>query len=428
VSDPRLAVLHIFSRCPSVGRELFRTCKVFRRSILECDGVYERMTGHSLIRQYGLFDETITPSHVLGDAWPIAVTLPSLTIIQVALFDTLAHLGLKPDIVVGHSAGETAVLYASGAASKKMVVELSIARGRGMAPLEDLDCSMAAISCSPAEAEEIIAQAVSEIGTGSLEIGCYNSADALTLSGANPELSRAVEIATGKGIFARRLKTRVAVHSSMMEHCRDTYCSAVQDVFARHKLVTPSTMVYSAATGEVMEVAGDADYFWSNTRGPVRFEQAIRAMTKAHPNTTFIEMGPHPVLASYLSSLAGSETIVTCPLRRLNPKKSEKDFELRAFLVVLGQMAVAHHHVDYSVLAGPEAKPLRRLPAYPFQKKSVPITYPTQDLRRFTRPRNGPLNFPELHVNSATHPSLADHIIKSTPIMPAAGYIEMVSP
>jgi acyl transferase domain-containing protein len=410
-----------------VGRELFRASNVFRNSILELDGIYERATGHSLIHKYGLFDEAIKPESLLDDIWPIAVTLPALTVIQVAMFDTLSFLGLKPDVVVGHSAGETAVLYASGAASKEMTVQLSIARGRGMTPLERLNCSMAAVNCAPAEAEKILAQVASELGPGSLEVGCYNSTDALTLSGANDKLERAVDIATEKGIFARKLKTRVAVHSSMMEHCRETYCSGVNEVFARHELAKPTVTIYSGATGEIMEAAGTADYFWSNSRGPVRFTQAIQAMSKTHPNASFLEIGPHPVLASYLSSLAGSDAIVTCPLRRLNPKKPEKDVELRALLTAVGQMAAAHHHVDYSVLAGSSAQTLRNLPAYPFQRKSIPVNLSTRDVKRFLRARNGPLNFPELRVNSATHPSLADHIIKSTPIMPAAGYIEMVS-
>jgi acyl transferase domain-containing protein len=410
-----------------VGRELFRTSNVFRESVLELDAIYERTTAHSLIRKYGLFDDSVQPEILLEDIWPIAVTLPALTILQVALLDTLRFLGLKPDIVIGHSAGETAVLYASGTAPKELTIELSIARGRGMSPLESLDCSMAAVNCTEAEAKEIIAEVASELGPGSLEIGCYNSTDALTLSGANAHLDHAVEIATARGIFARKLKTRVAVHSSMMEHCRDTYFGAVNEAFARHQLASPTTTVYSSATGDVMEGGGDAEYFWANSRGPVRFAQAVQALTKAHPNACFLEIGPHPVLSSYLSILAGDGAVVACPLRRLNPKKSEKDVELRTFLGALGQLSTARHHVNYSLLAGPSAQILRRTPAYPFKPKSVPVWLLTPEVKQFTRPRNGPLNFDGLRINAQTHPSLADHRIKSTAIMPAAGYMEMVS-
>jgi acyl transferase domain-containing protein len=409
-----------------VGRELFRASNIFRKSILECDAIHERMTGYSLILKYGLFDECVEPENLLDDIWPIAVTLPALTMIQLALMDTLSFIGLKPDVVVGHSAGETAVLYASGAASKEMVVQLSIARGRGLTPLEDLGGSMVAINCTLNEAEEIIAQVTDQLGSGVLEIGCYNDAHAFTLSGSNAQLDRAVQIATKNGIFARKLKTRVAVHSSMMEHCREVYRKGVNSVFASHKLVQPVATIYSAALGEVMHEAGYSEYFWKNSRGAVHFSQAIQAIIKEYPAAAFLEIGPHPVLSGYLSSLAGLDAIVACPLRRVNPKKPETDVELTSFLTAIGQMAIAGHHIDFSSLVSSNTRTLSHCPAYPFQRKSLPVILPTPEIQRIVRDRNGPLNFPELCVNTATHPSLSDHIIKSTPIMPAAGYIEMV--
>ena len=43
--------------------------------------------------------------------------LPAITMLQLALVDALAAAGVAPDAVIGHSAGETAVLAASGSAS-----------------------------------------------------------------------------------------------------------------------------------------------------------------------------------------------------------------------------------------------------------------------------------------------------------------------
>jgi acyl transferase domain-containing protein len=410
----------------TVGRELFRCCVPFRKSILELDVIHERETGESLVRKYGLFDDGVTPESTLGDIWPIHVTLPALTMVQVALVDAFQAIGIQPDVVVGHSAGETAVLYASGAATKEQTLELSIARGRGMSFLESLGGSMAAINCSPADAERIIAQVVAELGPGSLEVGCYNDTDALTLSGLVTHLDRAVDIALEKGIFARKLKTRVAVHSSLMEGCREEYNQAVSDVFAKHAFGRPRTIVYSSATGDIMQEAASADYFWTNSRGPVRFDDAIRAIVQADERTCFLELGPHPVLSAYLSSLAPS-AVVSCPLRRPNSKKPEKDVEIKAFLSSIAHLATTGHHADFAVLAGAGVRPLAVMPAYPFSRKSVPVMAPSNDMKRLTRPRNGPLNFPELHVNTQTHPSLADHLIQSEALMPAAGYMEMVS-
>lgn len=89
-----------------MGRELFQTSAVFRKSILELDAIYKSVIGQSLIKLTGIFDGA-RPSDPLGEIWPIAITLISLTMLQIALFDILAGLGIKPDVVVGHSAGET---------------------------------------------------------------------------------------------------------------------------------------------------------------------------------------------------------------------------------------------------------------------------------------------------------------------------------
>jgi acyl transferase domain-containing protein len=48
-------------------------------------------------------------------AWSPSITSVAIAFFQIALFDLLISLGLKPNAIVGHSAGETAVLYASGA-------------------------------------------------------------------------------------------------------------------------------------------------------------------------------------------------------------------------------------------------------------------------------------------------------------------------
>jgi acyl transferase domain-containing protein len=68
---------------------------------------------------------------------PISLILPSITAVQCALFDLLCSFGLRPDVLIGHSAGETSLLYASGAGSKEMALEISIARGIAMTIVEE---------------------------------------------------------------------------------------------------------------------------------------------------------------------------------------------------------------------------------------------------------------------------------------------------
>ena len=99
------------------GRQLFSAYSVFRESIYACDRIHKEYTGHSFLVETGLFalDSSNTSPLARDVNWPAGVISVAITFFQIALFDLLTAISVKPDIIVGHSIGETAVLYASGA-------------------------------------------------------------------------------------------------------------------------------------------------------------------------------------------------------------------------------------------------------------------------------------------------------------------------
>lgn len=393
---------------------------MFRSSILEMDQVYRDVCGESLVEKTGLFDQ-IPNSEKLPEPWPIAITLPALAMLQIALFDVLTALGTKPDIVLGHSAGETAVLYASGAGSKAMAVELAIARGQAMSTIEANNGSMAALSCSPETAQEFI----NESGVD-LDIACYNTPNAVTLAGLSPSLDKVVEKAEAAGIFGRRLRTNIPVHGSMMEACQVEYRKLVEGVFERYSTTAPSIATYSTSSGKLMNSTFTPDYFWDSARGPVLFSDAIQSVLKDHTSASYIEISPHPVLTSYLDSLNNGSAVIVCPMRRAKPGQDEP--EVYHLLDALGKLVVAGHDcVDFDILNGTNGEEVGHLlPRYPFVPKKVVLTIqPSAVTKGLQSSRNGPLN-PHLQINAVSHPQLAQHVIKAEPIMPATGFLEMV--
>ncbi|KAH9918099.1 ketoacyl-synt-domain-containing protein [Fomitopsis serialis] len=406
----------------NMGRELFRTCVPFHDTVVELDAVYASVTGKSLIADVGLFGESDVPD-TLGDVWPISITLPALTILQIALMEALAFIGVKPDVVIGHSAGETAVVYASGAASKAMTVELSIARGRAMEALEGHDGAMAAVACSAALAEETIADVVAELGPAALEVGCYNAPNAITLSGSAKHIASAVARAKAAGILATQLRTRIPVHSSMMAICQADYEERVGEVFKKYAVVPTKVETFSSLTGGILNTPYDARYFWDNTLGPVMFEPAINAIHTRHPQSIFVELGPHPVLSGYITAISGHGTTVLSPMKRSRTAGVGEPMQL---LDCVGRLVCAgYSRVNMDVLFGMAENASANIPPYPFARKEVPYTASTFEITRQRQMRHGPLNYPQLRINTQTHPGLADHIIQNEPIMPAAGFLEM---
>lgn len=108
------------------GRDLMNTFSAFRESIYACDKVHQEYTGKSFLEETGLFVKDApkeSPLKNLKLTWPADIISVAITFFQVALFDLLTSLGLRPDAVVGHSIGETAVLYASGAMPRAVSFE-----------------------------------------------------------------------------------------------------------------------------------------------------------------------------------------------------------------------------------------------------------------------------------------------------------------
>ncbi|KAH7908666.1 polyketide synthase [Hygrophoropsis aurantiaca] len=409
-----------------MGRQLFQLYPRFAESILAMDEIYGRVVGHSLVQTTGLFLGG-TKSETLPEIWPIELVLPSLAMVQIALIDLLRSVGVKYDAVIGHSAGETAMLYACGAASQAMALELAIARGRAMSLAEKCGGTMAAFSCTPDEAKLIISDTAGPKSLGKLEIACFNTPEAITLAGKEEYITQALEHAQSKGFFARKIRTRVPVHSSLMEICRLEYEKLVGEVFDRYPGEhRPQISTFSALTGLPWEETFDADYFWKGTRLPVQFDRAMSVLLDKMPNATFLEISPHPALSSYIATMGVAPGSVICPMYRA--KKPSPHHEGEVFLRSLGRLAVlGHNFLNFSALTGRSFAGIDiPLPSYPFQKKDLP--YYSENSRMVARQmgtRNGPLNYADMRLGAQTHPELAQHVIRGEPIMPAAGYLEM---
>lgn len=416
-----------------MGRQLFARYSAFRKSVYECDEAYRRVMGVSLLESSGLF---ITPPEgdsvkpTISSEW--TVTLPALTILQIGIFDLLASLNIKPDIVLGHSAGETALLYASGAAPKEMAVEVAVARAKMMSVAETVGGGMAAVACSDMEAQLLIDEVLAKEGIFeqsqreySLVLACYNSPDGVSVAGLVGLVDKLCALAETRGILARRLRIPVPVHSYLMDVCKTECDTLVGEVFERYPdITTPTTTMYSTVTGTKWDQPFSVDYLWRNARQAVLFNQVTSQLVEEYPNLCYVEISPHPVLSSYISSAGVDSSKITCPARR--PAKSGEFLEGDAFLESLGRLAMNGIDVDFDALNNhPTWNPNVRLPEYPFNKKDIAFNSDSPAFHRLLHGGNGPLNHPRLRINTKTHPSLAGHIINEEPIMPAAGFIEM---
>ncbi|PWN40272.1 ketoacyl-synt-domain-containing protein [Ceraceosorus guamensis] len=416
-----------------MGRSLYRDFAAFRESIQASDRVYARVTGKSLLQETQLFQwspsaksETLEGSAL----WPASVVFPSICMVQIALFDLLKSFGVVPNAIVGHSAGETAALYVSGAAPRDVAMEVAIARGQIFGQYKG---KMAAVHATRKQLDELLLQAAQR--GAHVDVAAYNADGAFSISGSAERVDAVVKSAQDSGIFARALRTESPMHSAAISAAKDVFIQTIDDIWARYdaQITSPQLPLFSTVTGKRVDRRQDAQYLWSNSREAVQFVAAIRSAqaflggeSEAADSYTTIELSPHPVLSAYLGELGVEHIVPVMERRNKAPATCPADTE--AFVKAVGTLFVSGHKtVQYHSLlyADPaERKDQKSVIAFPWKKTHWP-----GDVRPgwSSLADHPPLYAPdaaEFKISCATHPELAEHKVNGARIIPGAAFLE----
>ncbi|HEV2636979.1 MAG TPA: type I polyketide synthase [Actinocrinis sp.] len=346
----------------AMARELLAESPVFAASIAECEQALN-----------GLVDWSLTD--VLAGA-PGAASLERVDVVQPALFAMMVSLaalwrswGVEPDAVVGHSQGEIAAAVAAGGLSLADGAKVVARRSRAIGALAGRG-GMVALTLAAEAAEAQIAP-----WAGRISVAAVNSPAAVVVSGDPDALTELVAQCADRGVRATRVAVDYASHSAQVEEIRTDLLSALADLAPR----TGSIPLFSTLTGDWLDMAEmDADYWYRNLRGTVRFDAAIRELAR-QGHSVFVEASPHPVLTvpvqDTVESAGMHDAVVTGTLRR-------DEGGLRRALTSAAELWVRGVAVDWAV-AFPGARPVA-LPTYPFQERRFwpEPAEPTQDVER----------------------------------------------
>ncbi|MCP3972698.1 MAG: type I polyketide synthase, partial [Rhodobacteraceae bacterium] len=214
-----------------------------------------------------------------------------------------------------------------------------------------------------------------------------NSPDSCALAGSEEVLRDIASTSEQEGIFARLVFGEVAYHSHQMEPLQNGLLAALDGLASS----VPHVPLYSTVTGEpVQEALHNASYWWGNVRQPVVFDAAIEALL-AVGHRTFMEIGPHPVLAGAIRECAaaqGAQAEVVPSLTRRAPERT-------ALLQTLAALYVHGTEPDWAAFY-PDGRHVS-LPTYPWQRErywgEAPLTQ---------RERVAPLVHPFLGVAQAS--------------------------
>src|SRR5262249_59179227 len=109
-----------------MGRELLASAPRYRAEIERIDAEFTPLAGWSLI-------EEMTRPEAESQMEKTEVAQPALFALQLGILQMLEAAGVRPAAVIGHSVGEVAAAYASGALDLEQAVKIIYERSRAQA-------------------------------------------------------------------------------------------------------------------------------------------------------------------------------------------------------------------------------------------------------------------------------------------------------
>ncbi|MFB9908937.1 SDR family NAD(P)-dependent oxidoreductase [Allokutzneria oryzae] len=392
---------------PGMASDLIDTDAVFARTVTEVDAVLAPRVGWSVA------DELRSAEPRFHDT---AVIQPVLFAVQVGITAMLAESGLRPEAVYGHSVGEIAAAFAAGIYDLDQAVELVVARSQAQASTAGTG-TMAAVNLGQEEAEKLLARY-----EGRVEVAGINSANDVTVAGPKADLHDLADRLAEREVFCRMLDLDYPFHSSAMEPLRASLLTGLADLAPKPAAVEfVSTVTGGPLAGERL----DAEYWWRNVREPVRFAAATDHLVDAGFDT-IIEIGPKPVLQTYLKRAAKDSVLAVLPtLTRSEPGVAALRSTVESALAAGVPIAADRYF--------PQQGRVVPLPAYPWQRERFWLgsqyTWsgtgaPADHVLLGDRAAVADPTW-QSTVDPARVPWLKGHRAAGSPIMPAAGYLEM---
>ena len=344
-------------RYSTLGKRIYEISSCFRSYMSQFDRLSQNQGFPSCLGLVNDFSDQ--------DFSPVQVQL-GLVCIQMALYRLWTSWGIKPELVIGHSLGEYAALYAAGVISASDTIFLV---GHRAQLLQDL-CnpgthSMLAVSGSLTELRQFLAD-----GRFESEVACLNGPQEVVLSGPSSKINALNEELTERAFKCIKLSVPFAFHSSQVDPILERF----EDIGRATTFCKPRIPVLSPLLGKVIEDAGTFNprYLCRHAREAVNFSGALEAAQQSgliDKHTGWVEFGPHPICLAMVRAVLNPGLAVPTLCRNENAWET--------ITSSLGKLYMRGWNIDWSEYHRDInfRHRLLHLPAYAFEEKKYWIDY-----------------------------------------------------
>lgn len=391
-----------------------------------------------------------------GDASRLSapeISQPICTVLQIALVDEIRSWGSaglsKPVKVVGHSSGEIAAAYCSGALTHHDAIVVAYSRGTASALLPTvaphLNGAMMAAACPRETAESLI----EELGlVDKITVACVNAPASITLSGDSTAVDAMAVALQERKTWCRKLKVQVAYHSSHVATVSSEYYKLMESIEPVAPVDEDGTRMISSVLGEEVSYEQLGPFYWlQNFVSPVLFSDALKELVQPADATEpeidlLVELGPHSTLGGPIEQILthhGIQNVAYQAALRRGADAIETSLQMAQELFHQGlSLEVAKVNGDLHVLQ-PGSGLLTDLPPYPWMHDNKYNVYPRVQKERWHRDATmkSLLGAPTPTMQEKQRvwrgfirlddePWLRGHTVGDTVVFPAAGMISVV--
>ena len=352
------------SQWVGMGEDLYEREPVVRAVLDRCDALFRDGRDGSLLDV--MFGRTGSAGDLDDPRWK----QPAIYALECALTALWASVGIRPDVVFGHSLGEIAAAHTAGVFDLEDGLRFAAARGALIGALPGAG-AMAAVFAPASRVSAALDEHNAASGGVGLCIAADNGAHQV-VSGPAAEIDALLERLEAQDVRVARLRKSPAYHSAMVEPA----LADLEGVLSKLVFSPPSITFVSNLTGRVIkpDEAPDAAYWLRQAREPVRFRACVETLASIAVDT-IVEIGPHAVLGPMASLAwptsaggAAGAPVALSSLRRPSdsrPGPAGGD----AFVEAVAQAYGAGLPVVFEGLFAGETRRRISLPGYPFQRR-----------------------------------------------------------
>ena len=397
----------------SMGRALLEQDQEFCKTIKSIDTHLQQLDKH-----FSIYVELLQ-AEAESQINDTCIAQCSIFALQVGVYEWLQKRGITPDAVVGHSVGEAAAAYVSGALSLTDALKVVHMRSKLQATTAG-NGAMLAVGLGELEVTQYIK------ADDDIAIAAINSPTAVTVAGNTKHLERLEKSLTANKVFAKFLKVEVAYHSQTMEPILAELENSLSDIQPQATTIP----LISTVTGSFIEGKQlDSQYWCQNIRQSVQFNAAIDYLL-ADGYNTFLEISAHPVLKNSMHEILAASSHEANIVHTLQRKQHAIEIIDNSY-EKLFQLGV---NINWQQFFTGKEK-LVKLPHYAWLKQSYWNESDASRLHRLgdkdahellgNKQTNAALQTWQSEIDIENLTYLADHKVQGKVYFPAAGFIEV---